>query len=175
MARTHLFAIPTATVLATQFPDRDVPFSFTTSIRITALNPVGLIFELGDATTAIAAWVDNNLLSFRAGEAAADDRGIAVFNNTVDLDDTREFRLTFAVSPGDGRVRIYGSGGLELARGVAVNGQLTNGWAAASNGAFAAAATGALPADVTETGTPTNFEVIEPLRAFVGQVPRHFI
>jgi hypothetical protein len=175
MSRTHLFAIPTATILATQFPVRTTLIAFRTKIRITSTSaPVGLIFEIGDATTAIAAWIDDTDVSLRSGDAAAADRGIATFVNAVRLPNTLELDLTFAVRPGDGRVRIF-NGGNELARGVASGGQLPNGWAASSNGAFAAAAVGALPADVTQTGAPSNFDVIEPLTVFVGQVPRHFI
>ena len=174
MHQTHLFAIPTSPILATQFPSRNVPVTFRTAIRITAAAPAGLIFELGDGAAAIAAWVDGNELSLRAGDAAAADRGIATFDTTVDLPVGLELDLTFAVNPGDGRVRIWGDG-KELARGAATNGQLPSGWASSSNGAFAAAAVGALPADVTQTVAPTNFDVVQPLSAFVNQVPRHFI
>lgn len=177
MYRTHLKPIPTTPVLATEFPVamRDRPFSFQTVIRITAAAPVGLIFELGDATTAIAAWINDTTINFRAGGAAAADRGLATFDNTVSLPDTLELDLVFAVRPHDGRVRIWGNGN-EIARDVASGGAFPSGlWASASNGAFAAAAVGALPADVTQTGAPTNFQVVEPLSTYVGQVPRHFV
>lgn len=174
MFRTRFYGIPTTPVLATEFPTRDVLFTFWTAIRVTGATPTGLIFELGDATTAVAAWIDDNEVNFRAGDAAADDRGLAQFDNLVSLPNTLELDLVFAVRPGDGRVRIWANGN-EVARGVATNGQLSNGWAASSNGAFAAAAVGALPADVTETGAPSDFDVIEPLSVYVGQVPRHFI
>lgn len=173
--RTLLLSdIPTTPVLATSFPTRDVLVTLWTSIRITGAAPTGLIFELGDAATALAAWIDDTNVILRAGDAAADDRGIATFDNTVSLPIGLELDLVYAIRPGDGRVRIWGNGE-EIARGVATNGQLPNGWAASSNGAFAAAAVGALPADVTQTGAPTNFEVIQPLSVFVGQVPRHFV
>ena len=174
MFRTRFSGIPVTPVLATEFPSRDVLFAFWTAVRITGATPTGLIFELGDATTAIAAWIDDNEINLRAGDAAAADRGLAQFDNVASLPNTIELDLVFAVRPGDGRVRIWGNG-TEIARGVATNGQLTNGWAASSNGAFAAAAVGALPADVTQTGAPTNFEVIQPMSVYVGQVPRHFI
>lgn len=172
--RTHELPIPTSPVLATQFPARDIPITFRTAIRVTAATPVGLIFELGDATTAIAAWLDDTTINIRAGDAAAADRGIATFTPAGGLTLTLMLDLLIAVRPGDGRVRIWGNG-TELARGVASNGQLPNGWAASSNGAFAAAAVDALPADVTQTGAPSNFDVIAPLSVYVGQVPRHFI
>ena len=65
--------------------------------------------------------------------------------------------------------------GTERARGTATNGQLPNGTAANSNGAYAANAIGPLPADVTQTSAPVNFDVIEPAFIYRGQVPRHFI
>lgn len=174
--KTHFFGIPTATLAAASFPTRDTLVTFQTSIRIvTGVTAAGLIFEIGDAATAIAAWVDTpGLLSFRAGDALAADRGLATFNNGGAWPDTMELDLVFAVRPGDGRVRIWGNGE-DIARDTAANGQLPLGWAASSDGAFAAAATGALPADVLETGAPVDFEVIQPLSVYIGQVPRHFI
>ena len=172
----RLGAIPTTPVLSASFPVRTVPVTFWTAIRITGATPTGLIFELGDGTTAIAAWVNDTEISFRAGGSAAADRGIATFDNTVSLPNTLELDLVFSVRPGDGRVRIWGNGE-EIARGVASGGQFPSSglWAAASNGAFAAAAVGALPADVLQTGAPTNFEVIQPLSVYMGTVPRHFV
>jgi hypothetical protein len=172
--RTHFEGIPTSPLLATQYPTRNVPITFRTVIRITGAAPAGLIFEIGDATTAIAAWIDDTDVSLRAGDVPAADRALATFDNGVSLPDTLELDLVFSVRPGDGRVRIWGNG-QEIARDVASGGAFPNGWAASSNGAFAAAAVGALPADVAQTGAPSNFDVIEPLSVFVGQVPRHFI
>jgi hypothetical protein len=172
--QTMQIPIPTATVSNARFPDRDVPITFWTAIRITDAAPAGLIFEVGDGATALAAWVDGNELIVRAGNALAADRALAVFDNTVDLPLGVKLDLVFAVRPGDGRVRVWGNG-KEIARDTAANGQLPLGWASASDGAFAAAATGALPADVTQTGAPSNFDVILPLSVYVGSVPRHFV
>ncbi len=171
---THNYAIPTATLPAASFPVRDTLITFWTVIRITGATPTGLIFEIGNSTTGIAAWIDDNEVSFRAGDAGAADRGLATFDNTVSLPNTLELDLVFAVRPGDGRVRIWGNG-TEIARGTASGGQLPNGWGASSDGAFAAAATGTIPADVTQSGAPSNFDVIQSLSVFVGQVPQHFV
>lgn len=174
--RTHQFGIPTTPIAAASFPVRDTLVTFQTSIRIvTGVTAAGLVFELGDSATAVAAWIDTpGLLSFRAGDALAADRGLAAFNNGGAWPDTLELDLVFAVRPGDGRVRIWANGE-EIARDTAANGQLPLGWAASSNGSFASAAVGALPADVLETGAPTDFDVIQPLSVYVSQVPRHFI
>ncbi len=172
---THQFAIPTASIAAGAFPVRTTPVTFRTVIEITsATAPTGLIFEFGDSATAIAAWVSTSTIQFRAGDAAAADRGLATFTNGAgQLENTRRFELEFGVIPGTGQVRIWNFGE-EIARDTASGANLPNGWAAASAGAFASAASGALPADVTQTGTPTNFAVVEPLRVYVGQVPWRF-
>jgi hypothetical protein len=226
--QTHRFALIPDTIAANQFPVLDGLVTWTTAVRITGAAPTGLLFCLGDATTGIAAWIDDDEISFRAGDAADPDRAIATFTNApgslpVDL----EVDLVFACRPGDGRVRIWANG-REIARarqaavaagsftiglryqiadlglptptdftligaasntvgveftatgagagdGSALLLGLPNGWAASVAGVFAQAAAGALPADVTQTGAPVNFEVIEPLRVYVGSVPRHFI
>ncbi len=150
--------------------------TFSTEIVVDGVTPAGLLFELGDATTAIAAWLDDTTINFRAGDAAAADRAIATFTIAGGLPVGFTAVLTFAINPGNGQARIYSSrSSSDIARGTASGGQLPNGWAAASNGAFAAAAVGALPADVTQTGAPTDFEVIAPLRVYTGQLPRHFV
>lgn len=174
--RTHAYDIPTAAIAAASFPTRDVPITFATAILITANSGThqGLIFELGDATTAVAAWVDDDGITFRAGDTGDDAAAATFTTGTGELPVGRLFELVFAVRPGDGRVRAW-DGSIELARATAVNGALPNGWAAASNGAFGAAAVGALPADVTRTGAPAGFMVVRPLSVFAGQAPRHFV
>lgn len=170
---THRYPIPTAAISAGSFVEFAEPTTFTTSIRITGATPAGLIFEIGDGTTAIAAWIDDDEITLRAGNSG-DDAAIATFTNpTGTLEIGREFKLVCAVRPGSGRVRLW-SASEEIARATAVNGQFPAGWAADSVGAFAAAAAGALPADVAQTGAPSDFDVIQPLLAFAGQVPRHF-
>lgn len=175
--RTHVFAIPTASVAVAAFPDpnRDRPFTIRTAVQITGAAAAGLIFEFGDATTAMALFLSGGqVLTARAGDAGASDRALASWDFGDTFPDGMTLDIVVAVRPGDGRIRIW-VGGNEVARATATNGKLDNGWAAASTGAFAAAAQGALPADVTETGAPSDFLVITPLSAYVGQVPRHFV
>ena len=175
MYGTHIIPIPTRPILGNRFPSVDIPATFWTAIRITGASPAGLIFELGNDTTGIAAWVDDDTIGFRAGDAAAGDFGSALFVNAAGtLPDGLELDLVFAVRPGDGRVRMWGNG-REIARGVAANGQLPNGWSSGTNGSFALNRSGNTPPDVTEFGIPADFACIEPLRAFMGQIPRHFV
>ena len=173
--RTHALAIPTTPLPATSFPLRTSPVTLETAIRITANSGVhrGLIFELGDATTAIAAWVDDDSISLRAGDGGADGALAAFSTGSGELPVGQVFDLVFSVRPGDGRLQVWG-GSVTLASKQSSSGTMPNGWAASSNGAFASAAVGALPADVLRTGAPDGFEVIRPLSIYVGQVPRHF-
>lgn len=173
--QTHLFGIPSS-IPAAAFPERDVLVTFWTAFRVTTALPVGMLFEYGDASNAVAAWVENDRINFRAGGALAADRALAAAvypggNLPVGL----ELVLQFSVRPGDGRVRIWSDKGNEIARDTASGGGFPAGWASQDDGSFASAASGPLPADVAETGPPTNFELIAPLRVYMKQVPRHFI
>lgn len=171
--QTHLYPIPTAAIDSDSFPERESPVTFVTTIRITGATPAGLIFEIGDATTAVAAYVDDDELVFRAGDSAG-DAAEATYTYVGGLPVGLELDLEFSARPGDGRVRIWGEG-RELARAEAANGSFPNGWAAASDGSFAAAVNGTTAADVMQQGAPSDFDVVEPLRVYVGQVPRHFV
>lgn len=171
--RDILLPIPTTPFVINRYPDVDQPATLRTAIRVTGATPQGLIFEIGNATTALAIWVDDNIIGARMGDTG-DDAAVATFDNTISLPVSLELDIVVAVRPGDGRIRMWFNG-TERARATAVNGQLPNGVSAQSNGAFASAAIGPLPADVTQTGSPSNFDVIEPLAMFRGQTPRHFV
>lgn len=172
---TARFALPSADIPVATFPDLDRLIAFRTKLRIVSGANAGLIFCFGNATTAIAAWVDGNALHFRAGNTGT-DLATATFTGTATngLVEPREFDLMFAVSPNDGKVRVWNFG-TELARGAASSGSLPAGWAAAAIGAFGKAAPGALPADVTQTGAPVGFSLYEKLIVYHNQKPRHFV
>tara|TARA_R110000822_G_scaffold120633_1_gene254115 strand:- start:10611 stop:11255 length:645 start_codon:yes stop_codon:yes gene_type:complete len=179
MSRTHRIfgttVMEVATINTTSlFPARDTPITFKTAIRITAAVPTGLVFELGDSTTGCAIWIDatGDEIHFHAGAAGTVNGATAVFDNTIDLPDGLELELVAAVRPGDGRIRLWGNG-QEIARAEASGGSFTDDWAGVGDGSFAAAVSGTTIAAVT--GAPANFEVIEPLSVYVGQVPRHFV
>lgn len=181
LSRTHRYPIPTATIPAAAWVAdvRNAPVTFQTAIRITSgVSATGLVFEIGNATTAIALYLDTTVggsITLRAGGAAVGSFAEAVFEDLLSpFPDTIEFDIVASVRPGDGRARLWINGN-EAARDTASGGALSAGWAAASDGAFAAAATGALPGDVTQTGAPTGFEVIEPLSGYARQFPRHFV
>lgn len=166
-----------ADVPIAQFPVRTTLVTFKTVVRITAAAAVaGLIFEIGDSTIGVGAWLGSQTLGFHAGEDGTVNGATALLDNGAAWPDGLELELVFGVRPGDGRVRIWANG-LEVARSVSSGGDfgVAEAWAAASNGSFAAVVQGTTPVDVVETGAPTNFAVIEPLSVYMGQVPRHFV
>lgn len=175
--RTHAYTIPTATVNdGYAAGDLLLPATYATTIEVTVATPVGLIFEVGNATTAVAAWIDDTDISLRAGTGGGEQRAVATYTVAGGLPVGLRLGLVFAIDPGSGQLRIWDHRGKELARATSVAGDfLPEGWAADSDGAFAAAATGALPADVTQTGAPSNFACVAPLSFYAKQKPRHFV
>jgi len=185
--RTHYIAgsaMAVATINNAQFPaaDHTRTVTFKTAIRILAGTGGGLdehrglVFELGSSAIGVALWLDDTTISFRAGENGSVNGAVAELDNTVELPTGLELELVAAVRPGDGRVRLWANG-QEVARATASSNTFgaAGTWMAASDGSFAAAVSGTTPADVTQTGAPSGFEVIEPLSVYLGQVPRHFV
>jgi len=171
--RTHSFAIPTATIPAAAFPARTAPVTFKTALRITnGATAAGLLFEFGDAANgAVAAWLESTgVLHFRAGGVGT-DFAHAIWNNGGAFTIGRKMELMFLVIPGSRLAAIF-LGGKERARNVCVSPMAE--WARNSNGSFAAAANGVLPADVLQTGAPVGFELIQPLSVYNKQVVRGF-
>ena len=177
--RTHQIvgsgAMAVANIDEAQFASKSTPITFKTAIRITAAASVaGLLFELGDSTAGAGLWLGSQTLGFHAGAAGTVNGATALFDNGAAWPDGLELDIVAAIRPGDGRVIIWGNGE-ELARSTASGGSFTsNLWASDSNGSFAAAVQGTTPADVLQTGAPTNFDVIEPLSVYLGSVPRQF-
>lgn len=182
--RTHRIfggtAMAVADVDAAQFPTRTTLCTWKTAIRITenAGQHRGIILELGDSDIGVAAWVGDQTIGFHAGEDGTVNGATALYDAGAELPVGLELELVFSVSPGDGKVRIWGNG-IEIARSESSGGDFgTAGtWANSSNGSFAAAIQGTTPVDVPaiSQGAPAGFEVIEPLSIYVGQKPRHFV
>ena len=170
--RTHSFPIPTplidAAVIIKLFGD----VTFSTGIRITGVAPAGLIFEYGSATTAAAMWIDGDTLNFRAGGTGING-ALATYTYPTTFPVGLEASFVFGLRSGVGKVRIWNNG-LELARDDASAGIFPSGWAESSDGAFAAAAQGALPGDVTQTGAPVDFELTRPMSVYLGQRTKGF-
>jgi hypothetical protein len=156
---------------------RNQPIMFQTRIRILAGVSQGLIFEFGSSTRGAAAWVEPNMIGIVSGNGAvSNERASAVWDLGAALATDRIFQLTFAIMPGPGRVRLWDFG-LRRADGVAVANDFGSGdWADTENGSFASAVVGTVMADVPAGSriAPSNFEVIEPLKIFAGQIPRGF-
>lgn len=168
--------IPVANIATATFPTRDSEITFKTAIRIADnTDPrTGLIFEFGSSAAGLAIWIENDAIGFRAG-GTGDDGVAGTFDNVAQWPATLELEIVAAVRPGLGLVALW-LNGEEVIKAQSVNETFTNGeWAASSAGSFAAAAQGTIPADVVQSGAPTNFEVIEPMSVYVGQRPRQFL
>jgi len=172
MLQSHDLAIGSIAVGTFPAAVLAAPVTFRCTVSLGGTTPTGLVFEYGDGTTACALWFGTTTLTLRAGDTG-DDSAAAVWTPSGGFVAGQRLELQAVAFPGTGAVRLYDRG-LEVARAVAVNAELPNGWAAASAGSFGGAAAGALPADVTQTGAPSGFSVTSKLSCYAGQAPRGF-
>jgi hypothetical protein len=174
---THRFAIPTATIAASLFPDRERPITLSTRIRITENAGVhrGLIFEFGSATRGMAAWVGDQTIGFTAGGLTT-ELATATWDLGVELQPGREFQLMFTALPGTGRINIFNRGKFLQAATASGGGFGTGGWADSEAGSFASAADTTTPdgVPVASDQAPAGFDVILPLTVLNGYVPTEF-
>ena len=72
--RTHEFGLSDTIDTSTQFPSGvlDQPITFRIKIRRTDASPNGIVFEVGDATTGAAIYIDGSTIGFVIG-AQGDD------------------------------------------------------------------------------------------------------
>jgi len=172
--RTHDFDVDqTGIAVSDLFPDRSLPFTVGTKVKITGAAPAGVIFELGDTTTGLAIWI-----------AAADDKLYAAFGDAVAADgvtlegpvtvQNQVLDIVVACIPSSGKARMWVNGDL-VASGVATGGEFPNGWAAASNGAVAAVeGTVTTRVAVGDRIALSNAQVILPVSCYHNQRPRQF-
>ncbi len=164
----HIFGstVMATTIPAGTFKTRDAICTFKSRIEFDTAAPTGQILSFGDATGAISMYVETTAITFRAG-------GATIATNA------NEAQLTIAPVAGDqmtvvGMVRPDGLVGLwipELQKITWSSAGSFSTWANDIVGDFAQAATG-MPADVAQTGNPTNFTVVEPLSVYYGSLPR---
>ncbi len=181
MFRTHRFVGTTeigVEPIATSsvFSNLGGSITFKTSIRIDANAGVhtGIVFEFGAGSRGCGLFLEDDRITWRAGGLSTIG-ATAIFLNGAELPPGLELELVVAVNSGNGKVRMWGNGA-ELARDQAAAGALTVGWTGTGTGTFAK-----LPANVVSEipvgarVAPDGFTVIEPLSAYVGQLPRHFV
>lgn len=167
--RTHMIhgsGVMASVIPAASFRTRDSIATFKAAIRFTDTTPSGIIFSFGDATSAIALWVDNTNIYFRAGGATIDTNGNVASLPISPLAGS-ELTVIAMVRP-DGMVGLWIP---ELRKRTWSNTGAFTAWASDVEGDFAQAA-GAMPADVVSTGAPVNFDVIIPLSVYYGSFPR---
>ncbi len=154
------------------FGSRNSIVTFKTRIRSTASSGhAGNIFSYGDATGAVAAWVDGQTINFRAGDATVGtDASIIQLDLGANPSIGWEATLVVMVRP-DGLVGMWApdfnvklwSAGVDLGSFSVWTNDVAGNYSQAG---------GAMPADVTETGNPTSFDLIEPLSVYYGSFPR---
>lgn len=158
----------------TIFPARLSPITFTTAIRITGAAPLGMVFSFGSSSRGCGLGINDRFVAFSAGGSTAGENGFALFNNVVTLPIGLELGLVASVNPGNGKVRVWANGN-EIVRAVASSGDFNGDWADTTAGAFAAVPPVSPPPGLgTMNQSPVDFEVIEPLSVYVGQIPRQF-
>ena len=177
LTRTHRFDITEATVLTGDvFPSRARPMTMTTEIEITGVAATGLLFEFGSSTTGIKLAVDLGSLFFAAGDVAVGDGGIdgSVVIPALDVVGAR-LQVAVAISPGLGQARIWVDGLLvaRIQNTPAV--KLTNdNWSDTGSGSIAAIQNGTSNSRVAITAAPVDFEMVERLSVYMGQLPKAF-
>ena len=177
--------MPVAEILtATVFPNATLrPITFKTAIRITAdgtqaAEHRGLVFEFGGTGRGFAVWVGDQTIGLAVGQTTGGATVAEfVFDNGAVFVDGAEFELVVAANPGNGKARMWANG-TEVGRATATNGNFNGAWAGTNQGSFAATFAGGqvhggVPA-ISQIA-PDGFAVIEPLSAYVGQIPRHFV
>lgn len=171
--RTHMVrgaSAMAASIPADSFGSRNAIATFKTRLKMTAASgQAGLLFAFGDATGAVALWWGSDTITFRAGGAtvATDASEVSVtFGFTPPID--WELTVVAMVRP-DGLVGLW----LPEYPLITWNSDgVFSAWANNVAGDFAQAASQSLPADVTQTGAPTNFDLVEPLSVYYGSLPR---
>lgn len=155
---------------------RNSPITFSTAIRFatSGLAPAGLVFEFGGNLRMTAIWIEKNGIGFRSGGAAVGEFASEVFDNGTQWPAGLELEIVGAIRPGTGQIGLW-LNGERVIDTAAASGNFNGEWCGTGDGAFASAAVGNLPVDVTQSGAPANFAVIEPLSVYTRQVPRQFV
>jgi hypothetical protein len=127
LCRTHSYPVGTTEIdTGLAFPVRSGVISVRCEVKITSAAPVGIVFELGSATTGLAIWIasaDRKLMA-AVGDAVADD-GVTLTGPVCQ--GGQKLRIVLAVIPSNGKARLWVNGKL-VASGEAVSGTLPNGW-----------------------------------------------
>lgn len=156
---------------------RQAPVTFQTSFVLAAPTPrSGLIFEFGDASGGVAAWIAaDDTVFIRAGGPTVGSDAVIV-STIAPLVAGHRYDLTIGALPGVGLLQFQINDAWLDNRANAAVGNFGAGgvWSSDGGGSFASAANGAVPVDVSETGAPLNFSVVEALSVYTGQLPRHF-
>lgn len=179
--KTHDFGIVDAAIdTDLVFPDTAKPVTFSTKIEITGAAPAGMIFEFGSTASAVALGITvaAGLQAVAGDGGVADPAGVdgAVADDIITTLGAR-LALVFAINPGAGKAVLFINGqvALRLTNSAFTSDEFADNIATTSDGSVASAITGTTSARVTWTDqAPVDFALVEPVRAYIGQLPKHF-
>lgn len=172
--RTHGYE-PDETGIATGdvFPDKSLPITISTRIKITGATPGGIIFELGSSSVGLAIWLNaaTGKLFTAVGDSASDD-GVTLEGPVVVEDQI--LNIVLSAIPSNGKARLWINGSLE-AHGTAVGGELPNGWSDDGEGAVGGVeGTITTRVDVADRVALSGAQVVSLVSAYYNQRPRQF-
>lgn len=176
--QTHNFAIPTAQIVcATVFPAREVPATFVTRIRVTDVNPTGLVFQLGTALNSLVVWFETTGLNWLAGGGGGTSEVTDEITSAALRAVGAEYEIAVSAIPGAGRFRLYINGIVFVDTATGSGVFPDNEFIGSGDGAFVSTARAGINIAVPAAGqtAPINFQAVQPLSGHVGQRPRGFI
>lgn len=176
---THSFPDNTTNIATDSvFPNRAQPITFAVDLRRTGAAPVGVVFEVGDATTGLAIWVPTGTTDVAFAAGGTGNNGVTLTANGAIAGLGVLARVVVAVIPGTGHGRLWINGQLQgAARAVA--GSFPATWAA-SGPTTNEGAVGEIDGTVTarvpvgDRVPLADVSIVTPVRGFQGQRPQHF-
>lgn len=160
LSRTHDLGIgPANYVTEAIFPVRTRPITFVTAIEITGANADGIFMTFGDSTGKIRCSIKNRKLMVVARNAISGTASHSTPTVSAFGDVGAQIGIALAINPGAATIRGWVNGDLMLRLTIS-SGFHDGEWCGPGDGAI--------------TDTMTDFALVEPVSAFLGQLPRQF-
>lgn len=178
---THNLGLADANItVASVFPVRNRPVTFSTEIEVTNANPSGLIFEFGSSARGIKLGVANAKIQYAAGDGDAGTEvtigSIAI--PTITATPGYRFKIVLAINPGNGKARLWVNGQIKVRSEPTPASGLEGGeWADSGAGSVGSAEQGTSNprTDDVITTAPSGFALVAPVKVAMGQLPRQFL
>lgn len=168
---THDLGLSGQFTTTNKFIDRTSPITFSTSFVVTGL-PVGIILEMGGATTGLGIYINGTTLGFVAGDTAAGVTGIDITYDFVGDNSNQRMNLVASVSPNIGAAAMW-INGQQVAYGE--TGGVFSQWAGTDVGGVGepfGSVNGRVPAPAQVA--LSNVSLVAPVKAYLNQLPRQF-